>query len=208
MLIPQEFIESFELQYPAADIKINLPESIDKFPIFKEQVIASILKHNKLCHNVLYKGMNYDIINMTYSNPTSPLANSPLSQKGYATVVHELYLTLGTNRSEKTFEYVLDDIKEINVARFNADIVSQIGNYYTIKGVELINAWLQYCITQSKFKMNYADYNSAMGFDNLENDISNFNNRVGISNPKSKKLPKSTAPTDVYEDRHDNDSLN
>lgn len=208
MLIPQEFIESFELQYPAVDIKIDLPESIDKFPTFKEEIIVSILKNHKLCHNVLYKGMNYDIINMIYSNPISPLATSPLSQKGYATVMHELYLTLGTNRSEKTFEYVLDDLKEINAARFNADIVSQIGNYYTIKGIELINAWLQYCIVQSKFKMNYADYNSAMGFDNLENDISNFNNRVGISNPKPKKLPKSATSTNVYEDRHDNDSLN
>ena len=160
MHIPNEFEACFNEQYPAVEIKYSLPKSVDAFPTIKESLTAYIEKNYSLGLEIVMGDIKYDVINMTYENISDPSGTKyEMSQNGFNVVTSKLYLTLDTNKSEKAFIYMLEDIKDMKPVMFKAELIAQIGNYTMLKAINIIGAWLKYCQDNSTFKMDYEKYN-------------------------------------------------
>lgn len=203
MIIPKEFVESFDNQYPNATLDYELPKSLDKFPTIKTIIERAILDDKRLSLPYLHQNIVYDILQMSYYYPETPDKTYELTQTGYAIITKAIYAGLQTNKSEKTFEYVLDDIKEINPDLFYANLIAQVGNYYTIRSIDLISSWLKYCNAHGKFKMDYEDYNSFVNKDTTTEQMVIVNNDI-VADITIETVPDEDIPQGFADDE-DND---
>lgn len=163
-MLPSEFIQSFEKQYPKPTLNYTLPESLDRAPALKEVIIATIEGKKELSLHVTDDaGVTYDMLNKIYWSFSNPNSKTVISTNGYKTLFDSLYKTYGGNISPRTFSYILDDLTAVNGDIFKAGLIMQQGSYGMKKAIALNKAWMTFCMqTDSKFEMDYTEYNKVI----------------------------------------------
>ena len=160
-MFPSEFIASFEKQYPKPALEYTLPKSLDKCPEMKNIVEHRIKVTNQ--YELSYmddNGVTYDILSRRYRTYDNPTQWHKMSPQGYDSIFNILYKKYGGNISPKSFAFVLDDLAEINPAKFEAELAMQCSTFNLAKAIALNQSWFKYCLEfPSNFKMDYDEYN-------------------------------------------------
>ena len=163
-MLPSEFIQSFEKQYPQPELVYTLPESLDRAPALKALIVATVEGKKELSLYITDEGgVTYDMLNKVYWTFSNPNSKTVISTNGYKTLFDKLYKSYGGNISPRTFSYILDDLTEVNGDIFTAGLVMQQGSYGMKKAIALNKAWMEFCLqTSTDFTMDYTEYNKVI----------------------------------------------
>lgn len=160
-MLPTEFIEMFEKQYPKLNYDYKLPSSLSKCPSL-EKSVRNIIASKKTIE-VKYMdeaGITYDILNKKYYSLGNERNPHDLTQKGYDIIFEKLYKIHAKNLSPRSFAYILDDLAAINPVVFKGLLVAQEGNFFFKKAIAMQKSWMEFCLNYDlDFKMDFTDYN-------------------------------------------------
>ncbi len=159
MMLPTEFVESFESQYPKPQLKYTLPESLDRCPRLKNQIITNIgLYHKIILTHMDDAGVIYNILTRTYKTITAASSQS-MSDNGYNIIFNKICQEYSENISPKAFSFILQDLEDIDNVKFNAELTLQTSQYFITKSIDLQKAWIEFCLKHtSEFAMNFEEY--------------------------------------------------
>lgn len=159
-MIPTEFIQSFESQYPRNNLEYKLPSSLYKCKALSKYIVDNIeLNGQMILHINDDNGVLYDMFNRIYYPTTNKQGPTTLTEKGYDIMYKRLYEKFGGNMSPKAFAFIIEDLEQLNPTMFNAKLMLDSRGYQLKKGIALQASWSLFCNEQSgEFKMDFSEY--------------------------------------------------
>lgn len=159
MMLPSEFIESFEEQYPQPKLDYTLPESLKRCQLLDDKINNTVTATGELSFTYMDEaGATYDLLNRQYRTIQSPQWFK-LEKNGYDYAFDKAYKTYAGNLSPRSFAFILEDLSEINAVKFSAALQIQLSKFTMEKSIALQKSWYDFCLKYpSKFKMDYSGY--------------------------------------------------
>ena len=159
MLLPSEFMDSFEKQYPDPKLEYTLPESLDRCPKLLEQVRNTVVSTGTLSFTWMDgAGATYDLLNSRYQTIAQPQWFK-LEKTGYDLIFDKVYKIYGGNLSPRSFAFMLEDLSNINAVKFNAELQMQMSKFSMEKSIALQQSWFKFCLEyDNEFTMKFDEY--------------------------------------------------
>ena len=159
-MLPTEFVESFETQYPSPTLDYKLPESLDRCPLLKDYITNMVQKTQSI--TLLYMdehGVEYNLLDRTYRTNGVPVKHA-LSKNGFDIIFDKVYKTYADNLSPRAFAFIVEDLSDIDNVKFAAELSMQTTQYFMTKAIAMQQSWMTFCMEYKlKFKMKFNDYN-------------------------------------------------
>lgn len=160
MLLPSEFIESFEKQYPHPTLDYTLPESLSRCPKLQDKVNKTVVRTGALEFTYMDSaGATYDMLNRRYKTLHHNVwAN--MEKAGYDLIFDKVYKLYADNLSPRSFSFILEDLAEINHITFAAQLQIQMSKFTMEKSIALQQSWFKFCLEYpNSFNMDFDEYN-------------------------------------------------
>jgi len=158
-MLPTEFIESFEAQYPKPVLEYVLPDSLTRCPKLFDKINHLVIAKGSL--EFMYMddaGATYDMLNRRYKTVQYPKWGK-LENTGYNLIFDTIYKIYGDNLSPRSFAFILEDLANINEITFAAGLQIQMSKFTMEKSIALQQSWFKFCLEYpNTFKMKFEDY--------------------------------------------------